>query len=234
MKPENISLALNHIDDSFIEAADVLRSREEPSILWKHRTALAACLCLLLIIGSGLLVYLNNSLNTPRYNTDPDISEKIVGSRNSLASRAMPVIFDDVFAEATVVIVGTVIAETEEPTELDMFSITGTIYHTIVDMDVLETIAGDPPANNTIKYRQIGRSGNDFGQTKVENGITYVLILKYFELIDQYMATAFEESVFLVNEDNSLLSLSDQLFCARYDGIQLSVLIEDIEAIWYD
>jgi hypothetical protein len=55
--------------------------------------------------------------------------------------------------------------------------------------------------------------------------------LDYIKDIDQYRATYVEESIFYLNENNKLKSMSDKLYCARYDGIDLKILKEDIKKI---
>lgn len=109
------------------------------------------------------------------------------------------------------------------PTKLDV----GETYHTIAKIKLIETISGNAPSGDIISYRQLGPPDMDTLQTKVKKGDTCVLILKYFQYIDQYMATAFEESVFFVDGKNRLTSMSNQVFCARYDGIGLNILVED-------
>jgi hypothetical protein len=52
MNAESISVALGHIDDDIIKAAEALRSRKKTNIQWKRWTALAACLCL--VIGASV------------------------------------------------------------------------------------------------------------------------------------------------------------------------------------
>ncbi|MCL1807374.1 MAG: hypothetical protein FWG31_06700 [Oscillospiraceae bacterium] len=164
-----------------------------------------------------------------RYNMNPDVSGKVVGSRNGLMTRITPVILDDVLAEATCVVIGNVIdGGLAISTNIGMGSgYEGTIYHTITKVQVLETIVGKPPESKIINYRQLGIPDDDMWQTKVEKEKTYVFILKYFKELDQYMATAFEESLFMVDKNNKLTSVSDRLFCAKYDGIDLGVFTED-------
>ncbi|MCL2679765.1 MAG: hypothetical protein FWF18_05770, partial [Dehalococcoidia bacterium] len=93
-------------------------------------------------------------------------------------------------------------------------------------------------SSDIISYRQ-GGVGDSY-QTKVKKGNTYVLVLIYSNSLDQYMATSFEDSVFMVDGKNKLMSLSAQPCCARYDGIDLSILIEDVRqdridnAVWYE
>lgn len=54
----------------------------------------------------------SDSKNQPRYNENPDISKKVVGSSsNGFMSRAMPQRLDDVFAESTCVIIGEVLED---------------------------------------------------------------------------------------------------------------------------
>ena len=165
-----------------------------------------------------------DTINESRYNSNPDISGKVIGSNAGLMSRVRPQILDDVFAEATCVIIGEVI---EDDLVVETSLSIGSVYHNIARVRVIETISGEPPTGEIIYYRQLGTPGSDTLQTKVKSGQTYVFIVKYFEEIDQYMATAFEESIFYIDSDNKLTSMSNQLFCARYDGIDIGVFRED-------
>jgi len=193
------------------------------------------CASFLLLPGMSCAMPDNNKqssypVNDLRYNPNPDLSKKIVGSNNSFMSRMMPQILYDVYASSTCVIIGSVLDDsTVVPTELESVSgFSSKIYHTIASIRVLETVSGTAPSSDIIRYRQIG-SDDYILQTKVKKGETCVFILKYFQDIDQYMATAFEESIFYLDGNNRLTSMSDQLFAAKYDGIDLRILLEDIQ-----
>jgi len=200
------------------------------------------CICsvgILCTVLAAVLISTNYVSNDNKgaeslYNPDPDVSGKVVGSRSGSASRAMPRCLDDVIFEATCVVIGKVVDDgTTTVTEIDAgFGITNTLHHTIAVIEVSETLVGECPAGDLIRYRQIGSAGDDRMQTKVEEGKTYIFILKYFDEIDQYMATAFEESVFYINEESKLLSMSDLIFCAKYDNINIAVLIKDLESTY--
>jgi len=185
-------------------------------------------LSLLTVAASVFLFHGNTSRVEARYNLNPDVSQKTVGSRNSYLTRLMPQLLDDVIYDSTCIVVGKVVDdEVTEVTKLEY----GSIYHNIASVEIIELISGQMPSSEVIRYRQLGMAGSDMLQTKVERGGTYIFILKYFDDVDQYMATAFEESIFHVSENNRLYSMSDQLFCAKYDGIELSTFIEDATAI---
>lgn len=200
----------------------------------RKKAVLFSCvisICLIAAVIIMLFPFLER--DKPRYNLSPDVSKKTVGSRDSPITRMMPRTFDDVFAEATCVIIGKVIEdgvrkEGDRSWSVKRTDLTLMAYTTAI-VEVIEVIAGEPPSAGIILYRQFGFAGNDWMQTKVKKGETYAFILMCLRNANQYMATAFEESVFHIDEKNRLTSLSDQLFCARYDGIDLGVFIEDVK-----
>lgn len=165
----------------------------------------------------------------PRYNLNPDVSEKIVASDYAPWDRMIPQTLDGALGGGSAcVIIGEVGDSTVTTTGLTAASgFAFKMAHTIADVKVIETIAGSPPSSDIISYRQIGSPEVPW-QTQVKKGDTCILILYYLEDIDQYMTTAQEESIWYVDGKNKLTSMSDKLFAAKYDGIDLSVLVEDI------
>ena len=170
---------------------------------------------------------------------NPDISQKTIGSNNGPISRFLPGKFDDVLAQATTVIVGEVIeddilytfdllGDNVKPDVDKPLTIKGAGKGTIARVHVLKTIAGIEPSQDIIQYYQLGAPETNTLQTKVEKGRKYILILKYYPETDRYGATAFEESVFLMDSSDKLISMSNLPFCARYDGIDKKILIEDV------
>ena len=186
-------------------------------------------LCLVLAIALAVVFWGNKPNNENRYNPNPDVSSKVVGSNNGFMTRIMPVILDDVLFNATCVIIGEVVDDGILESSLQENS--GGISHTIAKIRVIDTISGIAPSRDIISYRQIGRPGSDMLQTKVKKGEACVFVLQYFHDLDQYLATSFEESVFYLDENNMLVSMSDQLFCAKYDGINILTLSEDVQEI---
>lgn len=164
-----------------------------------------------------------------RYNENPDVSKKIIGSDNGFISKFMPPNLETILANSTVVIMGEVLEDDNVYTfpaispDEDELGI-----GTIAKVKVIETIAGTQPSEEIISYYQCGAPKTDNLQTKVKKGQKCIFILKYFEDKDYYYSAAMEEGIFMVDENNELLSMSKQKFCAKYDGIKKDILIEDI------
>ena len=173
----------------------------------------------------------NNDANGSRYNLQPDTSGKIIASINAPPDRVIPQVLGDVLYESTCVIIGEVIDY--EVVSWERASVAGfksTMYYTIASIKVIETITGESPFGGTILYRQVGSPEAPW-HTQVKVGETCVFMLRYLESVDQYGPTLFEESVWYINGKNKLTSMSDRLFCAKYDGVDLGILIEDIHEL---
>ena len=171
----------------------------------------------------------DNSTSESRYNLNPDLSGKIIASNYVPISRWMPQTLGDTLGWATCVIIGEVIDEGKAASE-DITSATGfsySMYYTVAGIKVINTIAGEPPSSDMIRYRQVGSPEVPW-HTQVKKGEICVFTLVYHENLDQYMAAAFEESVWYVDGKNKLTSMSDQPFAAKYDGVDLNIFIEDI------
>jgi len=201
------------------------------------RLAIFSCIigaCLITTVAPSVscrgsdVAQIDNSVSESRYNLDPNVSGKRVASNYAMWDRVVPATLAGAMGASTCVIIGEVGDSIVTSTELTSASgFTNTMQHTIASVKVLETITGKPPSSDVINYRQVGE-GDYSWQTKVKKGEICVFILVYLEEIDQYMATAQEESIWYVDGKNKLTSMSDQIFAAKYDGIDLSVLIEDI------
>ena len=190
-----------------------------------YRLTLLISLYLVFITGTIFITAAQAPVEIPRYNASPDISSKVIASNNSIICRMIPQVLEDVIYNSSCVILGEVVEE-----DSDIFYAK---YHTIAKIKVLKTIAGVKPTEKYIYYRQMGGydPNNVYMQTKVSKGDVCVFILQYNDFSSQYIATAFEESVFYVGEDKRLTSMSDQLICAKYDGIKIDVLEEDVKKI---
>ena len=191
------------------------------------------CACLLMMtIVSASCQGNDSTQGESRYNLNPDLSEKVMASKNTPMEHVINRTLSGVLGASTCVIIGKVDFSIVTPTEVNpLICYAFTPYHTIASLKVLKTIAGTPPSDNTIQYGQIG-SPEDPWQTQVKSGEVCVFILTYLEDMGWYKATALEESIFYVDENNKLTSMSDQPFAAKYDGIDLSILIDDIQELW--
>lgn len=173
-----------------------------------------------------------------RYNENPDVSRKYVGSDHGIIDRELPVSFDHLLVSATTVIIGEVLEDdilytfdpfgSGTPNSEKIALLRNSGKGTIAKVKVLETIAGAKPSQEIVDYYQLGEPKNDLNQTKVKTGQKCVFILRYSENKKRYSSTSYEDGVFLLEENNKLTSMSDKPFCARYDGIDLDILIEDV------
>jgi hypothetical protein len=176
-----------------------------------------------------------------RYNANPDLSKKVVGSKSEMLDPVIPQSFEDVVAYASDVIIGTVI----DNGALGAFSISGikeidqayadatglsSIACTLTSIKVEKVIMGDIDADSTITYFQVGKPGSDDCQTKVKMGEYILIMLRPSDTKNVYFAGNGEESVFYINESNKLTSQADLLLCARYDGTPLDTILEDIKS----
>ncbi|MCL2679282.1 MAG: hypothetical protein FWF18_03220 [Dehalococcoidia bacterium] len=200
----------------------------------KNKKVVASCVlsvCLIAMLATtAVSCHGNNDAGESRYNLNPDVSGKVIASNSAPINRLVPQILLDTLSFATCVIIGEVVDD-GVVTTTEMLSLTGfsyEMYYTTANIKVLDTIAGEPPSGDIIRYRQ-GGSPEAPWHTQVKKGETGVFILFYREQIDQYMAAAFEESVWYVDGKNKLTSMSDQPFAAKYDGIDLGILIEDVK-----
>jgi len=176
-----------------------------------------------------------------RYNNNFDISTKIVGSKSFFVDSIIPENMDQVVAHATDIIIGTVTDDGSAGTysysgikEIDekFAEITGSskLICTLSNIEVEQVVMGDIQNGSTIVYFQIGTPGDNQGQTKVKKGDHILIMLRSSDSEGVYFAGNGEESVFYLDKNNRLTSQSDFAICARYDGISLDILIEDIKA----
>lgn len=218
---------------------------------------------LALIAGCSLLIFttiaitLSNSVNQSNikkmviinddkvydtnhiYNNNPDVSKKVVGSKDSLitsfAFRIQPKSLDDVTRFADLIIIGEVISNP--------------VDHLIdfVSEDIKESAAKNSKVNvaysqvkveknlygstnsEVITLAQLGKANSDSDETKVKNGDRMVMLLRKDPDHDNvYYSADMENGLFIVDENKKTLSLSDNKIISRYDGIDVNILIDDL------
>ncbi|MCL2679792.1 MAG: hypothetical protein FWF18_05920, partial [Dehalococcoidia bacterium] len=130
---------------------------------WKKLSGLISVVVVCLAMIS---VTACSSPNESRYNPNPDVSGKVIGSDNDFISRVIPVILNDVLYSSNCVIIGEVLDDNVVESKLEVPWGTMPWYHTIASVKVLETISGEPPSSDIISYRQ-GGVGDSY-QTKVK------------------------------------------------------------------
>lgn len=89
---------------------------------------------------------------------------------------------------------------------------------------------GDIHEGSTIAFFQSGKPGVADVQTKLAANDRVVLILRNSDTDHVYFAKDGENSVFYINDKNQILSQSDQMICARYDGLPFDILVNDLQA----
>ena len=193
---------------------------------------------LALIISCTVIVYLKKPKSI--YNQNPDLSTKIIGSNNYVQDRIPADTVDDLVEGSDLIIIGEVLDTGVEGT----FNIFGDDKKaqafkekygtdpywptTTVRIKVHKTIAGKIGDVNEIQYLQLGKPDVPDLQTKVKKSQKLVMILRNSDKEGVYYANKAERSIFYVDENDNLTSMSDEIICARYDGISIRVLENDL------
>lgn len=149
-----------------------------------------------------------------KYNDNPDLSGKVVGSlKNDFLCRFR--------AEAA-----------EEKFEKMFPGKNAPAYNvTSSQIKVNRVLYGDIDTDS-IELHQFGSAGNDDGETKVRKGRKMIFILrKHPDKENVYSSVDFEDGLFEVDNDNKLLSLSDNMLTAKYDGLDTKILEKDINKV---
>ena len=174
-----------------------------------------------------------------RYNEAPDLSKKIVGSDNMMATKVPLKSVAEMANLSDVIVTGTVISDSQ----VIQFNSSGNEEYaaaaaekginvylpaTIATVKITKIIDGNF-SDETIQVFQLGEPHTADMQTKLENGDSVLLMLSKFDN-GYYQAVDLENSVFYVDENNRLISMGKELMCARYDGRRVSLLLEDLAA----
>ena len=220
--------------------------------------SIVGCLALsLCAVGTYLFTsYSTNSASTNlAYNENPDVSKKVVGSNELLASKMAPVSIDDITKYADLIVIGTVVSKPTNkqidfpfPNDEMKKGAMGTskevpkVNLACTQIKVSEVLYGKlrNANSNEITLAQIGQAGNDSGETKVVNGQKYLLVLQnHPDDINRYSSAIAEEGIFKINSkkaksilgsiEETTTSLSDDKFTSRYDDVSLDVLKKDIK-----
>jgi len=183
--------------------------------------------------------------DTPvKYNDNPDLSGKVVGSlKNDFLCRYRAETMEVLLEQADLIIEGEVVSDGTTKTEY--FSLgdeaaeeklekmfpgkSAPAYNvTSSQIKVNRVLYGDVDTD-TIELHQFGSAGSDNGETKVRKGRKMIFILrKHPDKENVYSSVDFEDGLFEVDEDNKLLSLSDNMLTAKYDGLDAKTLEKDI------
>ena len=197
-----------------------------------------------LIAAGGLLVYVTGQAREKdAYNEAPDLSQKVVGSKGGFGDFAdYPSLDteDDLVRVAEVIIVGEVIGDGEaskfnmygdETFAKQMLEMGRDPYMncTLTRIRVEETIYGDLAAGSEFDLFQLGIPDSDAGQTKVQKGERLVMLLRGdMDKDGTYYSANVEHTMFYLDDNDTVTSMSDELVCARYDGTSKAFLIRDL------
>lgn len=201
-------------------------------IAWSVSLGLVAVLFI-----AGFVGYNKTSI----YNNNPDTESKIIGSESLLMSRPIKTNMDDLTKYADLIIVGEVVTDALD-TEVDIdfpneelkqkamegSSVPPKVALACSQIKIIETLYGESQ-RDTIILAQVGRAGNDNGETKVKKGDKMLLVLqRHTDDPNKYSSVAFEDGLFKISEDNKVLSLSNNKFLSRYDDRSLDLLVKDM------
>ncbi len=211
----------------------------EKKNITKKLLAAAGCIVLMAGVITGSLLFLNR--DTSRYNENPDLSQKIVGSKvfNNSGDSLPNETIEDIFDFTEYIIVGEVVSDgvadqfnmfgDNEVSKADLEAgIDPYIPCTITKIRVEESILGDIPEGSEISFFQLGVPESDGGQTKVKKGERLVMGLQGPNEAGQYLSGDVENTIFYLDENNKVTSMSDELLCARYDGTSKDFLVKDL------
>lgn len=195
----------------------------------KRAISLAVCLTLICALSA--------CATESRYNESPDLSKKVVGSSRLMTQDVPLDSVAEIAGMSDLIVVGTVVGDDE----VTKFNSSGNDEYaaaaaqkgidvylpaTIATVEITRVIDGTL-TEETVEVFQLGEPGKADMQTKLKNGDRVLLMLS--EYADgTYTETTLESSVFYLDGENELLSMSDEMICARYDDRPLSLLLEDL------
>lgn len=175
------------------------------------------------------------------YNMNPDVSSKVIGSemiRNS--AWLIPIkSIEDLVSYADLIVIGEVISDGVTKTEewpkvegdpqgqLDISNRSPmSVSHTKVKIS--KTLYGKANSD-TITLLQLGKSGDDRGETKVKKNKKMLLVLKDSkDGRNIYSSVCYEDGLFEINNDNKVKAFSKELVMAKYDDTDIDLLEKDI------
>jgi len=202
----------------------------------------AAAAALAVSIGVGVWSY---SAAHPPYNMHPDVSQRdaLLGDRGGGAptnfSRMSLVDTDGLTLFADLVVVGTVM-DNGSPivydVSIDMPVLDEKLrknsgaglpleYDTVTRVKIDQLIAGEAPSSKFFNFVSLGPAE----QSPIRKGEKWLFILAREERDGTYCSVDFENGLFYVNKDGTLTAMSGNMICARYDGLPVSSLTDDIK-----
>lgn len=180
-------------------------------------TAILILTTLLVTSCQGKPAYAYDTNTTDTYDQSPDIDLKSVGSNQLPVDKEYAKDLTDLTKRADLIVIVRVISdgkafvETIPTMNAEQGKKQGGPIHvamTTTWLKVEEVLSGDEKSGK-IELVQAGNPGKDAGDTKVKSGDTMLVILKKNPDRDDYTSVAHEEALFIVQEDNTVVSLSD-------------------------
>lgn len=190
----------------------------------------------------GITLMYNNTGNEKiSYNMNPDNSKKIIGSAEVRKKMSLLPItsIDDLVGYADLIVTGEVISEgvtgkagwpkvegdTQGKTDLSNLPPVDVTYTKI---KINKTLYGKADSD-IITLLQLGKAGDDKGETKVKNKKKMLFVLrKANEGEDIYSSVCYEDGLFEISDDDKVLSLSNEITESKYDGTHIDLLIKDV------
>lgn len=200
-------------------------------------TAMLILTTLLMSSCQGKPEYAYDTNTTETYNLSPDIDLKSVGSNQLPVDKEYAKDITDLTNRADLIVIVRVISngkayvETIPTMNAEQGKKQGGTIHvalTTTRLKVEEVLYGDEKSGE-IELVQVDYPGKDAGDTKVKNGDTMLVILKKNPDRNDYTSVAYEEALFIVQEDNTVVSLSDNVKIAKYDNTEMGLLARDIK-----
>lgn len=179
-----------------------------------------------------------------KYNENPDLSKKIVGSKSLIMERLPITNMDQITQGADLIVIGKVITSPEN-TQIEfpfgnedmkkhaMEKSNGKIPKVNLacsKIKIQEILYGNS-SSDVITLAQVGNSESDIGETKVKKEDKMLFILqRHPDEPNKYSSVEAEEALFKIDNNNKTLSLSDNKFTSRYDDIDCEILKNDIKS----
>lgn len=197
------------------------------------------------------------SIGPHRYNMSPDLDSKVVGSKYA-GSYTIPVpSIEDLKNHSDIIIIGEVIQSatmtfnkdfedgsairSAEKTLLKKLweggATGGKVYSIAVSKIKVDKVIYGNLDDKEISLIQPGIIESDMIETKVKVGDKMFFFLnKSVEknVNNAYRTCASEVGLFIIKPNNELLSLSDNKVFAKYDGINIDILLEDLSSTMKD
>ena len=209
----------------------------------KKALLIALCALLTLLVGAAAVFLLmpKKAVREEAYNRNPELSGKKLSGYLATADFRIPTDMEGLTRYANVILIGTVLEDgltdefdlygEESPLSRKVQSLgySSKFSCTYAEIKVEEILAGEAPPEDTFLLFQLGEG--EEGQPKVHAGERVILILETYQ--ETYKCLDGATSVFYLDENDRLTSLSPLMACARYDGLSLNSFECDLQNSFY-